>query len=332
MSRRPLLIVLTYHRIAVAGITSNPYYDHVISGSPELFQAQVAFLASRFNVIHLPDLLPRGIQSATIPRRGKPALLLTFDDGYRDNYEIAIPILRELGVPATFFLTSGFLERPRLPWWDHVAYAVKQTTVARFGLQRWPGDPEPIGLDLGSNPGNPQRAVAIMQIVNQFLTGLISDERWFLAQLDRQAEVTVDQEAEGRALFMGWDELYRLGDLGMSVGSHGHEHRALGQLDEEAQTYELAHSKHLLEAYLQREVAAIAYPFGWRGTFTNRTQELAARAGYQLAFSSLEGINHPSQVGFEPFCLRRLNVGTGDFPALLRARIALHAALGRSFL
>jgi peptidoglycan/xylan/chitin deacetylase (PgdA/CDA1 family) len=171
-----------------------------------------------------------------------------------------------------------------------------------------------------------------MQVVNQFLAGTVSDEGWFLAQLDRQAEVTVDQEAEGRALFMGWDELHRLADLGMFVGSHGHEHRALGRLDEEAQTYELAHSRHLLEGRLQREVTALAYPFGWRGTFTNRTQELAAGAGYQLAFSSLEGINRPGAVDFEPFCLRRLNVGAGDSPALLRARIALHAAFGRSFL
>ena len=80
----------------------------------------------------------------------------------------------------------------------------------------------------------------------------------------------------------------------------------------------------------RRRRTVIAYPFGWPGTFTARTTELAAEAGYHVAFSSLEGVNRPGRPGFEPLALRRLNVGTGDSPPLLRARAALHAAVGRS--
>ncbi len=118
----------------------------------------------------------------------------------------------------------------------------------------------------------------------------------------------------------------------MSIGSHGHTHIALGELDEDGQTHELAGSKTILESELGHEVSGVAYPFGWPGTFTTRTTELAALVGYRLGFSSREGVNHPGTAGFQEMAMRRLNVGTGDSPSLLRARASLHAAFGRSFL
>ena len=88
----------------------------------------------------------------------------------------------------------------------------------------------------------------------------------------------------------------------------------------------MAESKRILEARLGREVAALAYPYGWPGSYTARTKALAAEAGYRLAFASLEGVNRPD--GLDPYDIRRLGVGSGDSPALLRARTALHAAFG----
>jgi peptidoglycan/xylan/chitin deacetylase (PgdA/CDA1 family) len=323
---------MTYHRIAIPGMKDNPYYDPVISATPDVFRAQIQVLRSRFNILNLPDVLNHGTNWPGSWHGGTPAALVTFDDGYRDNYDTAFPILRELGVPATFFVASGFLERPQLPWWDHVAYTIKRTRICRFNLERWGGDPEPLRIDLGQTPSDLKRTLAVRQIIHQFLSGTIRDESWFLAQMDQQADVIVDQAAAGHSLFMGREEIRQLAANGMSVASHSHNHRALAQLAEEAQIFELAHSQHVLEHVLGCKVTAFAYPFGWRGTFSPRTQELAATAGYQFAFSSIEGINDLRENCFEPFCVRRLNVGTGDSGPLLRARIALHATLGSSFL
>jgi peptidoglycan/xylan/chitin deacetylase (PgdA/CDA1 family) len=329
-ARPPALVVFTYHRIAVPGVASDDYYDPVISATPEAFRAQVEFLRSRFEIATLDELATPG---GTIrPDRKRPPALITFDDGYRDNFTTALPILRELGVPAAFFIPTGYLQAPRLPWWDHVACATKRTRAARLALERSPGDPSPLAIDLGTSPSDAERTAAIMTVIRAFLDGTIPDPTWFLDQLDRQAEVDVDSETRGRALFMGWDEARQLLAAGMAVGSHGHAHVALAGLDDDAQRRELAGSKATLEEMLGREVPAIAYPFGWPGTFTARTTELAAEAGYSLAFSSLEGVNRPGRLGFEPMALRRLNVGTGDTPPLLRARAALQAALGRSVL
>ena len=334
--RRPVLVVLTYHRIAMPGNVSNPYYDPVISATPDTFEAQMRFLSTRFQFLGLEALLniaaDKGMNARISSKAGKPMALVTFDDGYRDNCETALPILRRFGVPATFFIPTGFLDAARLPWWDHVACVLKRTRVPRLTLERCPGDAEPIVINLGPTLGGPQRTTAITTVIRSFLEGAIEDEPWFLARLDEQAEVPIDSMTLGRELFMGLDQVRQLIDAGMSVGSHGQSHRALAGLDDSAQRHELTESKRFLESALGLEIKALAYPFGWGGTFTARTMQFAIEAGYCLAFSSREGVNRPGTAAFQPFTLRRLNVGTGDSPSLLRARVVLHATVGNSFL
>jgi peptidoglycan/xylan/chitin deacetylase (PgdA/CDA1 family) len=329
---RPGLIVFTYHRIAEPG--ADLFYDPVISATPESFRAQVDCLSRSARILTLSEAIERIASPA--PWR-EPAALVTFDDGYRDNFEIAAPILRDRGIPATFFLPTAFVESPRLPWWDEVAYIIKQTRVRRLELCRGPdrtgnGDasasPPPLAIDLGAAP----RAAAIRAIIDTFLDETIRDERWFLERLAERAEVDVDDEAMARALFTDWDQARRLTgpDTGLSVGSHGHSHHKLAGLDGDSQRRELVESKEILEDRLGREVVALAYPYGWPGTYTPQTKALAAGVGYRAAFASFEGINR--QGAFDPFEIRRLGVGSGDSAVLLRARAALHATLGRSFL
>ena len=323
-STRPGLVVLTYHRIAEPG--ADPFYDPVISATPEAFRAEIAWLRRHVRVLALDELLAM-LESGS-PWR-EPTALITFDDGYRDNFEAAAPILREHDVPATFFLPTAFLEAPRLPWWDQVACAIKQTRVPSLRLERSPdGGTPPISIDLESMP----RSAAIMTIIRAFLDDTIADERWFLDHLFTRAEVAVDGESLARALFTSWDQVRALAGAAstLTIGSHGHSHQRLAGLDEASQRRELTESKGILETRLGREVAALAYPYGWPGCYTARTKALAAEAGYRLAFASLEGVNRPDSL--DRYDIRRLGVGSGDSPALLRARTAFHTAFGRSFL
>jgi peptidoglycan/xylan/chitin deacetylase (PgdA/CDA1 family) len=320
--RRPGLVVLTYHRIAEPG--ADLFYDPVISATPESFRAQVEWLHHRVRLLTLDELIDQ-IESGA-PWR-EPAMLLTFDDGYRDNFDLAAPILGERKAPATFFVPSAFLETPRLPWWDHVACVIKQTSVQRFIVERHSkGDPIPLEIDLHTM----SRSAAIMKIIRAFLDRTIVDERWFLDRLAEHAMVEIDAEGLARKLFMSWSHVHQLAGSGLTIGSHAHSHRNLAALDDDTQSYELAGSKQILEARLGRPVKALAYPFGWAGTYTTRTKALASQAGYQLAFSSREGINRLAR--FDRYEISRLGVGSADSAALLRARSTLHAAFGKSFL
>jgi peptidoglycan/xylan/chitin deacetylase (PgdA/CDA1 family) len=330
--RRLALAVLTYHRIAEPGVGSDPYYDPVISATPRSFEAEMAFLRRFFEPVSLERLLEPDLVRSTIARSGRPPIAVTFDDGYRDNFEAALPVLHRLEIPAAFFIPTRFLEQPELPWWDHVAYVLKRTRAERLMLRRSPEDAAPTAVALGPSPDDPTRVEAIWKVVRLFLEHAIPDAQWFLDQLQEQADVAVDSRSLGAALFMGWSELHALLRAGMTVGSHGHAHEALGRLDRDAQRDDLGKSRRILEAGLGREVVAVAYPYGWPGAFTPETCRLAEEAGYRLGFTALEGVNRPEAEDHNPLCLRRLNVGTGDSGPLLRARAALHGAFGRSFL
>ncbi len=322
--RRPGLVVLTYHRIAEPG--ADLFYDPVISATPESFRVQVEWLHNRVRLLTLDELIDQ-VESGS-PWR-EPAMLLTFDDGYRDNFDVAVSILGERKAPATFFVPSAFLDSPRLPWWDHVACVIKQTTVRRLIVERHSkGGPSPLEIDLQTM----SRSAAIVKTIRAFLDGTIADEHWFLDRLAERAMVEIDSEGLGRKLFMGWSHVRQLADLGagVTIGSHAHSHRNLAALDDDTQFHELAGSKQILEARLGRAIKALAYPYGWPGTYTMKTKALAAQAGYQLAFSSREGINQLAT--FDRYDVSRLGVGSTDSAALLRARSALHAAFGKSFL
>ncbi len=328
--RKPVIAVLTYHRIAVPNDSARPYYDPVISATPESFQTQIKLLAQRFQILTLQELLC--LQAGDQPHKyfKKPGVLITFDDGYRDNFEIALPLLQSYGVPATFFITTKFLEDPGLPWWDHVAYVLKTTNVPTLCLERFKGDKEPFHVGLGPDASTDARARAVRTVIDHFLDDSIADHPWFLDQLNTQAEVEIDPRAAGRELFMGWDEVREVSRAGMSIGSHGHTHLALAKLDEVMQRIELTISRTLLKNGTGKEVQALAYPFGWNQTYSTCTQKLAAEVGYHLGFSSMEGINTLASLRREPMGLRRLNVGTGDSALLLRARFLSYGTLGRS--
>jgi peptidoglycan/xylan/chitin deacetylase (PgdA/CDA1 family) len=320
LGRRPCLLVLTYHRIGTPA--EAPYYAPIWAASPGAFREQVARLRDTYRVVTLEEAVAL---AGTGFRVTEPTALVTFDDGYRDNFDVALPILTELGVPAAFFLPTAFFQEPRLPWWDFVAYAVNRATVPVLRLER----PEAIEIDLEHTP----RAEAVARVVRACLDHHVDtgDERGFRAHLEDRAGVGVDDAALGRALFMTWDQARALAATpGMAVGSHAHSHRTLARLSEDEQRAELNESRRVLEREVGREVVALAYPYGWPGAFDAATERLAREAGYRLALTGVEGVNRPGAA--DPMAVRRLTVGFADSPVLLRARMTLYAVSGRSIL
>jgi len=321
---KPGLTVLTYHRIAEPG--TNLFYDPVISATPDSFHAQINWLCNHTRILTLEELINR-IQNGSLGR--EPAVLVTFDDGYCDNFDLAVPILAERNVPATFFIPTAFLETPHLPWWDEVAYVIKRTLVCRFPLERSLEEKtSPLEIDLQTMP----RTTAIMTIIRAMLDETVDDKRRFLDQLAARAEVAVDEESLGRSLFMSWDQVRQLPEMGagFTIGSHSHSHPNLARLDDDSQRRELTESKQILETRVGCEIKAFAYPYGWPGTYTKGTKAIVTEAGYCLAFASHEGVTRAES--FDPLEISRLGVGSGDSAILLRARMVLHAAFGRSFL
>src|SRR5437867_963366 len=116
--RLPNFQILTFHRLTTQ---RDPFFP----GLPvEAFARQVQFLARHYNLAGLADLIQKLDNGEAIP---KNAVVLTFDDGYRDNFELAFPILQKYQIPATIFLTTAFIDRQDILWNDKVCFALKRT-------------------------------------------------------------------------------------------------------------------------------------------------------------------------------------------------------------
>lgn len=311
-ARRPCLIILNYHRIGSPD--GNEFDDGVFSATPGAFRSQMRYLRENFALPTLEEVVK--LHDEGFPLR-RPMALVTFDDGYRDNFQVALPILRDLGVQATFFIATGYLEEPCLPWWDHVAYVIKKTRRERFTMDY----PRPLTVDLRRC----SRQSALKALLRVYKDAEQIRQADFLSELESRGGVKVDARPLGQGLFMSWEELRTMLAAGMSIGSHTHTHQRLASLTDANQEDELVRSKQTLERELETPIVTVAYPIGGRKAFNAVTKNLAKAAGYRLGFTYYGGINRPGHA--DPFDLRRIAVDMEDL-SLLRSRVALQMLFG----
>lgn len=281
------VLVLNYHRIGDALTT--PYFPDVFSATAEGLDQQLAFLARNADVISGDDL-PLVLSG----RRGRH-ILLTFDDGYRDNYELAFPLLRRHGLRAVFFLCTGFLDTGGAAWWDEIAWMIRSSERSVIPADDWL--PEPIYLDRGD------RSAAIAAAIAAFRR--LPGER-APAFLDHLAEVTGSgrlDSAAAKDLWMTWDMAREMHAAGMTFGGHTVTHPILARLPADRQLYEVATCRDRIAAELGAPPRLFAYPVGKPDTFNAETRAALVAAGYAYAFSFYGG--HQPFAPLDRFDFRR---------------------------
>ena len=149
------------------------------------------------------------------------SLLITFDDGYLDNYTLAYPVLRSHGVQGTFFLPTSFVATTRLPWWDEIAYIVKTSRHRQIRLAY----PQPAVFDLDA--GGAVRVC--MDVLRLFRQPVVTDTGRFMAGLEEACGTSRPQGHTERR-FLNWDEAREMQAHGMAFGSHTHNHEVLSKL------------------------------------------------------------------------------------------------------
>lgn len=276
--RRPprWLTVLSYHRVLPAPPPDYPFDREVIDCYPREFARQMELVARLCTPVAIDDLLDHLERGRRLPPN---PVLVTFDDGYRDNREHAQPILDRLGVPACFFVTSGNLAQRKVFWWDRVAYLFNQSRVATARLTY----PVPLLLRPAGDGGRARRTV--LRLIKTH-PGL--DLERFLAQLARALRVDWDDELERRAadqLLMTWDDARALAAAGMEIGSHTRTHRVLYTVPPAELAVELAGSRADIAQALGRPVRAISYPVGRSLRRMPGLLRAVREAGYRVGFT-----------------------------------------------
>jgi len=303
------LVAFTYHRI---GDPAGSPFDHELwSASAEELDRQVAFLRQEFDVVHpkdLPALQRRG--------RGRHALI-TFDDGYRDNYEVAFPVFRRHGVPAVFFVTTGFLDGRGVAWWDEIAWVVRRSTRGTLGPSPWWGGA--VALDV-----NLEQAIHGLLRVYKALPSTRGDE--FLNELGEAAGTGRCPQEETSGTWMTWDMVREMRDGGMAIGGHTATHPKLSRMDPAGQGAEIERCGRRIQEELGEPMRWFAYPIGGLDAFDAHTRRHLAAAGVELAFTYYGGYRRFAD--WDPFDVRRIAVEPDVSGDAFRSRARWPGLLG----
>jgi peptidoglycan/xylan/chitin deacetylase (PgdA/CDA1 family) len=268
--RPPGVIVLMYHRL-VDG-------DRSLSGLPvETFAAHMRWVRANCDPIEPHAIAER----ARDPRRGRPAVLVTFDDGYRDYHDLAYPVLKQLGIPAVVFLATSFMDEGGMMWTDQVQWAALSTRRERVKLP-WSDDP---ALEL---PDQAARA-ALGESARAHLKTLPDAERR-AAVAALCAELGEPPRRERSMLT--WDEVRATLDL-TRFGGHTHTHPILSRLDRAAAEHEIRTCRDRIAAEIGQVPTTFAYPNGRPVDYTAETQEILRGLGFTTVFATSEGIAGP---------------------------------------
>lgn len=260
-------VVLTYHRV-------RPERDALIPGMCDVarFRSQLGVMKRWFNVLPLAEAVQRSAEGTLPPR----TVCITFDDGYRDNVDIALPMLRDAGLHATFFIATGYLN-DGVMWNDQVIHAVRHRAVGPWDL----GD---IGLG--------EREVTDMAsrrtLFGEVITRLKHDEP--AARAAAAQRLYDDSEGPRERLMMTDDELVKLHQAGMAIGGHTVSHPILTRLSAADARAELAGGREHLASLTGAQIDLFAYPNGKADADYDASHAaLAEEVGFDAALSTVWG-------------------------------------------
>jgi peptidoglycan/xylan/chitin deacetylase (PgdA/CDA1 family) len=269
--RAPGVAVLTYHRILGD--------DRSLSGLPvESFAAQMRWLREHCRPISADAL----VEQASASHPAKPAVLVTFDDGYRDYHDHAYPVLKELGIPALVFLATSFIDHGGMLWTDAIQWAALSTRRDRVKLP-W-SDASPTALP------NARARAELGERARAHLKTLPDAAR--RAALEALLAELGDPPRRER-LMLNWDEVRRTMDL-TQFGGHTHTHPILSRLSREQAETEIRTCRDRIAAETGQTPTTFAYPNGRPADYTPETQAILKRHGFGLVFTTTRGLAGPT--------------------------------------
>ena len=267
--------IFYYHRV---NDDRDPYFDAI---STEHFEIHMRYLARNYRVVSLAEAyryLEGGESTETV-------VAVTFDDGYRDNFECAYPILRRYGLPATIFLTTGHLDSGEPLWFEQLAEAIKNTTREHIDLE--------IDIPRRYWLRTIEEKLASNGRIFSLLRGFDDTSRrtWF-AEILGLLGATGKSERRGKML--AWDQVRTMNANGIDFGGHTVTHPFLSKLTPQQAEWEVSECKRRIEEETQKPAGFFAYPNGREEDFAKSNKELLRKAGYRGAVTTIWGMNYRS--------------------------------------
>lgn len=298
---RDQAVVLTYHRVLPRTALQKSYSHPAIVVAPDLFERHIAVLNRYFTCLGL-DAFNERLQRRDFT--GAAYCLITFDDAWRDNYTYAFDVLKRSRTPAVIFVPIDYIESGKLFWQERLGHIVDsicthlpETAARILGKHGW-----------GYLPALPRdsRTVAIRRAIRDIKYKDYVEIDRIIADLESVVESALAEPLRdyGPDHYLGVAQMREMAEHGVSFQSHACSHRILPRLSVHDVERELTASRQWLRDHLGIESIALAYP---NGDHSPKVQQLAAEAGYRLAFTTVNGCVDPYG---DPFTVRRINLSS----------------------
>jgi len=271
---------------------------HKITKDNAKFESQIKYLHNNYEVITFDELLKCYKNTKKL---SKNTAIITFDDGYKDNYTVAYPILKKYNLPATIFLTTGHIDNNELLWWDKVSYIISKTKIKKVRLE---------GL---GNFSLSIKEKAVRKIQKK-LKNLDNDKKnSLLLQLEKELKVKIPKSSN---LFLSWNNVKEMSMNNISFGAHTVSHPILTRMSFNQAKHEIINSKNQIERVIDKKVSLFAYPNGTIRDMSTTIDEFLKKAGFKFALSTVYGLNKLGS-----FRLKRIGIDADDDIRLFRIKL-----------
>ncbi len=276
-------MILYYH--GVSNVPAQRYSGRPFSSA--IFEKHLQYISKNFSVVPLTDMF-NNYREGIVPKR--PTIAITFDDGYENNYNVAYPLLKKYGVPATFFVSAFSFDHPDAALWNdliHFAYQAATNDIIT--------DHYRFKKDYKHDFYDSEKSLSIQMFIKNLKFNERNDFLEKIKQEFNLDEVLKNTDPSEWRL-MNKEQVKELSGSGLiEIGSHGYSHVNLANIEEDFAEKEIIESKNLIEETIARPVISFSFP---DGNYNEKIKEICIRAGYQnlvaVTYNNSEDINDKS--------------------------------------